>query len=163
LDVRKGGIEAFADETGTFDVLTISHVIEHVPNPLQLLESAYRLLKNGGVLWLETPNIDAFGHERFGPHWRGLEVPRHLVVFSRRGLLNLMRTVGFDELEEHPRMWNYSGLAAASRAIAAGQDPAGVRLTVWDRVAGLVMRIRLAFNPMRTEFLTVIARKPRTR
>lgn len=162
LDVRKGGIEAFSDEAGTFDVVTISHVIEHVPDPRRLLESAFLLLKNDGVLWLETPNIDAFGHEHFGPHWRGLEVPRHLVVFSRKGLFDLMHKVGFDVLEEHPRMWNYPGLAAASRAMAAGRDPAVVRLHAWDRLLGLVMRSRLAFNPMRTEFLTVVARKPRT-
>lgn len=159
LDVRAGGIEAVEDQVGSFDVVTISHVIEHVPDPAQLLKAAFRLLKKDGMLWLETPNIDAFGHARFGPYWRGLEVPRHLVVFSRTGLFDLMHKAGFCALKEVPRKWNYFALAAESRALATGQDLSGARAGLRDRLMGAFVRLRLFFAPEKTEFLTVTARK----
>ena len=82
LDVLHGGIERFGAVESRFDVITLNHVIEHVPDPIELLRSCYRLLKLGGQLWLQTPNIDSLGSRRYGRHWRGLEPPRHLVLFD---------------------------------------------------------------------------------
>ncbi len=102
LDVRQGGIEAFSDQTGSFDVVTLSHVIEHVPNPQDTLKSAYNLLKPGGTLWICTPNLAGPGHRQFGRHWRGLEPPRHLVIFNRRALLKCAASLGFTDFVDLP-------------------------------------------------------------
>jgi SAM-dependent methyltransferase len=40
----------------TFDLLTLSHVFEHLPNPIESLNQYSRLLKTGGYLFLEIPN-----------------------------------------------------------------------------------------------------------
>lgn len=42
--------------------------------------------KPNGKLILVTPNIKSLGHRVFGKNWRGLEVPRHLFIFSRQSL-----------------------------------------------------------------------------
>jgi len=63
LNVRHGGVEAYADMPESFDVITMSHVIEHVHDPHETLKTIYRLLKPGGFLWLTTPNIQSLGHK----------------------------------------------------------------------------------------------------
>jgi len=82
LTVFVGGIEYFDEQTELFDVITLSHVIEHLSDPVKVLEACHGLLKPGGQLWLETPNIESIGHVYFQENWRGLEPPRHLVLFS---------------------------------------------------------------------------------
>jgi len=46
------------DEVGTFDVITMFHVIEHIPDPIGLLKELSSHLNNGGNIILETPNSD---------------------------------------------------------------------------------------------------------
>ncbi len=102
LDVRQGGIEAFADQTERFDVVTLSHVIEHVPNPQDTLRSAYSLLKPGGMMWICTPNLAGPGYQQFERHWRGLEPPRHLVIFNRNALMKCAASLGFTDFIDLP-------------------------------------------------------------
>ncbi len=70
----------------SFDVVTMSHVIEHVPDPVALLIEARRVLKPGGRLVVTTPNIQSFGHQRFQDCWWGLDAPRHLQIFTLAAL-----------------------------------------------------------------------------
>lgn len=51
---------------GTFDHITLSHVLEHVPDPLGLLVRLFAWLKPGGTLFIELPNGDATGLAIFG-------------------------------------------------------------------------------------------------
>lgn len=70
-----------------YDVITLSHVIEHVSDPVELLrQCGARLRQNTGRIVLTTPNFKSLGSRWFGPHWRGLEVPRHLNIFSAESL-----------------------------------------------------------------------------
>lgn len=86
LSVRVGTLEDQDYEPESFDVITMSHVIEHVHEPMNLLRECRRLLKSGGVLVVATPNVNSIGHQQFKSAWRGLEPPRHLSLFSRKTL-----------------------------------------------------------------------------
>jgi SAM-dependent methyltransferase len=66
----------------SYDAVVGSHVLEHVRDPVRFLAEARRLLKPGGQMVMVTPNGESYGHRRFGAQWRGLEVPRHLHIFS---------------------------------------------------------------------------------
>jgi 2-polyprenyl-3-methyl-5-hydroxy-6-metoxy-1,4-benzoquinol methylase len=71
-----------------YDVITLSHVLEHVPDPVELLRECRRRLRPlTGTVILTTPNINSLGHRWFREYWRGLEVPRHLRIFSRDALI----------------------------------------------------------------------------
>ena len=80
--VHEGDLGALQLPEGSFDAVIGSHVLEHVQDPVRFLAEARRLLKPGGQMTMVTPNGDSYGHRRFGAHWRGLEVPRHLHIFS---------------------------------------------------------------------------------
>jgi 2-polyprenyl-3-methyl-5-hydroxy-6-metoxy-1,4-benzoquinol methylase len=94
IDVRDGMLAdaAFADDT--FDAIVLSHVIEHVHDPIALLRECDRVLRPGGMLVMMTPNLNSVGHRRFGADWRGLEPPRHLHVFSVGALASCVERVG---------------------------------------------------------------------
>ncbi|MEQ1592328.1 MAG: class I SAM-dependent methyltransferase [Thiobacillaceae bacterium] len=69
-------------EEQPFDIIVLSHVIEHLPNPMHTLTLLRSLLAAGGRLLLTTPNALSLGSRIFGASWRGLEPPRHFNVFS---------------------------------------------------------------------------------
>jgi len=123
LDVRIGGMEILDSSKEKFDVITLSHVIEHVHDPVQLLKDCYKLLKKNGILWIETPNILSTGHQYFKGNWRGLEVPRHLGLFNLDSLSNALNDVGFINAEVLPYRRLCKGIYNQSAAISAGVDP----------------------------------------
>jgi 2-polyprenyl-3-methyl-5-hydroxy-6-metoxy-1,4-benzoquinol methylase len=95
IDVRVGTVDTVVDTGSNFDVVTASHVIEHVPDPLEFLIQCRKLLRPGGCVVLRTPNVDSFGHRRYGRSWRGLESPRHLHLFTLAALEACGKSAGF--------------------------------------------------------------------
>jgi 2-polyprenyl-3-methyl-5-hydroxy-6-metoxy-1,4-benzoquinol methylase len=98
------GLRAFLGPLGdvpfppkSFDCVTLNHVIEHVHDPVDLLEKSRRFLKPGGRLVVITPNVQSFAHQHFGRLWRGLEPPRHLHLFSPRTLSTVILGAGFSQ------------------------------------------------------------------
>lgn len=94
LDVFHGELLNANYESNYFDVVNLSHVIEHVSNPLQILKECHRVLKRGGSIILTTDNFDSFARTIFKNKWRGL-VPIHIVFFSQRTLKKILKNIGF--------------------------------------------------------------------
>lgn len=78
-----------------YDAVTMIHLIEHLQDPIQALMAAWYSLSDGGVLLLETPNIDSWPARLFGPRWMGLDAPRHMVIFNQGSLLACLKRCGF--------------------------------------------------------------------
>lgn len=112
IAVRTANIEDEVLEKESYDVIVLRHVIEHLRNPLAMLDSIRRALRPGGVLFVGTPDTSALCAHVFGRHWWGYEVPRHLVVFSRTALLQTLSASGFTPVDHwsgfSPQMWNAS-------------------------------------------------------
>lgn len=66
----------------SFDVISLWHVLEHVPHLQQRVEELRRLLKPGGVLIIAVPNRTSYDAEFYGRNWAAWDVPRHLWHFS---------------------------------------------------------------------------------
>ncbi len=82
LEVFQGSLEEAKFPNEHFDAITMNHVIEHVQDPIGLLKECRRVIKPGGKIIVVTPNIQSLGFYLFGQHWRGLDIPRHLFLFS---------------------------------------------------------------------------------
>lgn len=162
LSAQQGDIGLLTDQQERFDVITLSHVIEHVHAPRQLLNECLRLLKPGGLLWLETPNVESIGHRYFGPHWRGLEVPRHLTVFSWRGLGLALEAAGFGQPVALRVPSSLPDMFRQSIAMKAG-GPADVHLPMPAAciARALIGRLIEQFQPMSREFITLTVRRHR--
>ncbi|HEX6096766.1 MAG TPA: class I SAM-dependent methyltransferase [Thermoanaerobaculia bacterium] len=77
------------------DVVTASHVVEHLADPRGVLAAMRRVLKDDGLLGVAVPNWHSLGHRVFGEAWAGLEPSRHLLMFDRRRLVALLEECGF--------------------------------------------------------------------
>ena len=98
--VRSQGLQVYSGmiadvpDANRYDVITISHVIEHVADPVALLRECRRRLRPNGTLIITTPNIKSIGHWWFKGYWRGLELPRHLILFSSASLTECVSQSG---------------------------------------------------------------------
>jgi SAM-dependent methyltransferase len=158
LPIFLGPIEEAPFENDSFDVITLSHLIEHVYDPIALVEHCYSLLRPRGVLWVATPNLCADGHRTFGPYWRGLEPPRHLVMFTPRALEELLSKMFTDVTRIAPPMHATKMLFTASVPIV---EAAGDRTPGW-RMRMALAAVRMATNPDYSEELVFTARRPAT-
>ncbi len=86
LRVFTGTLQAAALPSDHFDVLTLWDVIEHVSDPLPLLQEAARVLKPGGRLALTTGDWGSAYAQRHGQDWHLMTPPWHLTMFSRSTL-----------------------------------------------------------------------------
>jgi len=78
-----------------FDIVTINHVIEHIPNPKDLLSEMSRILKPDGYLIIGVPNNRSLSYFLFGKYWHGLDAPRHILNYSDKNLTNVLIHSGF--------------------------------------------------------------------
>lgn len=84
----------------TFDLVSLVHVIEHLPNPYEVLDTVTSIAKKDAVLYLELPNIESWQAKWFKGHWFHLDAPRHLVFFSRNQLKAILAERGWDLVKE---------------------------------------------------------------
>ena len=127
LHVDVGELAQFNYPAASYDAIAMSQVIEHVPDPGSLLRECRRLLRPGGRLVLSTPNALGMAHRRYGRHWRGLEPPRHLHIFTPAALQRCARQSGFERLECFTLSAEAAGIYRASEALArAGAAPSAI-------------------------------------
>jgi 2-polyprenyl-3-methyl-5-hydroxy-6-metoxy-1,4-benzoquinol methylase len=104
LQVSLGSLEQKNYPNDTFDAVTLNHVIEHVPDPVATLAECARILKPGGRIVVATPNNSSLGHRFFKNHWRGLEPPRHLHIFSPESIRRAFGLAGFQTVSVRPQI-----------------------------------------------------------
>lgn len=159
IKVHVGTVDAMRDQNERFDGITLSHVIEHVYDPVALLRECCKLLKPGGWVWIDTPNIESLGHMRFGKNWLGLDPPRHLMIFNRSSLLKSLAKAGFTGIEDMPYRVLYFSLSAASEAISRGLDPFDATPTVLHCAKNLIPSFKARYKLGVREYVTVRAEK----
>lgn len=159
LKVRCGSVDELLKQNVQYDVITISHVIEHVQAPCQLLKELYRLLTPGGMLWLETPNLESTGACRFGPDWMALDPPRHLLLFNPQSLRTCLHDAGFQEIVQRWHGMIPLTIYPASEAISHGGIAHQVQIKPLPSLAAVLSELTAMVRPARREFLTFTARK----
>ncbi|MEM6450155.1 MAG: class I SAM-dependent methyltransferase [Cyanobacteria bacterium P01_D01_bin.105] len=82
-----------------FDIITSYHVIEHLLDPLSFLKQSYLLLKEGGVIFLETPNFGSFGARVRQGNWSQIKPPQHISFFTPFSLLFSLKKAGFQRTQ----------------------------------------------------------------
>ena len=85
---------AFVDQTSelennSFDIITMWHVLEHVPNLDNQLKELKRLLKPNGNLIIAVPNFKSFDAKHYGNFWAAYDVPIHFWHFSKTAIKRL--------------------------------------------------------------------------
>ena len=89
-------------ETGSFDVITLWHVLEHLEPLDKMWKEFQRLLTDKGTLVVAVPNCASFDAQRYGNHWAAYDVPRHLWHFTPSTLQQMASRQGFVLSSRHP-------------------------------------------------------------
>jgi SAM-dependent methyltransferase len=163
LDVRQATLADLATghHAGSFDAITLSHVIEHLHDPGGDLRRIERLLRPGGLVWIATPNLEALGLRRFGADWLGLDPPRHLVLFTRASLERLVLDAGLEPLPPPPASPHALQMFSQSTAIGEGRLPdEGPSNGTWRlRALAAVANLASLRDARKAEELVVLARR----
>ena len=102
--LRKNGIPAFETEfirsnSDTYDVVTIIEVIEHVPDPKEVLKLLASKLSASGIVYLTTPNFDSLNRRILKGRWRALWYPDHINIFQAKSISSIMSECGLKIVE----------------------------------------------------------------
>jgi 2-polyprenyl-3-methyl-5-hydroxy-6-metoxy-1,4-benzoquinol methylase len=166
LDVSVGDIRDLDLPAGSFDAVVMAQVIEHVYDPVGLLARCAELLKPGGRLISITPNADSMGHRLYRRDWRGLEPPRHLVLYTSRALHLACRRAGLVPERVEVTARDASNMMLASARIRDVDDGslierprAGRRPPLSLRLLAGLERIGIALGLRWGEELVLSARK----
>ena len=76
-------------ENHSFDIITMWHVLEHVPNLEEQITELKRLIKPNGTVIIAVPNFKSFDAKHYGQFWAAFDVPIHLWHFSKTAIQKL--------------------------------------------------------------------------
>ena len=122
---RQKGLEltesstAFKEEN--FDVITLWHVLEHVPNLTEQIEEVKRLLRRDGLLVIAAPNFKSYDAEYYKEYWAAYDVPRHLYHFSRNSIEKIFFQNGFHLVSTKPLLFDSFYVSLLSENYKTGQ------------------------------------------
>ncbi|WP_396602601.1 class I SAM-dependent methyltransferase [Algibacter sp. R77976] len=91
-------------EPNSFDVITLWHVLEHLPNLEDHITIFKKLLKLNGTLLIAVPNYESYDAKYYKEFWAALDVPRHLWHFNQTSISNLVSKQSFKVQKVKP-MW----------------------------------------------------------
>jgi len=97
FDVLTGRLNDVPGEA-TFGLITMLQLIEHVVKPSELLADAFRLLEPGGLLYINTPNVDSASFRYLGRYHTHVSGFGHVSLFTRQALGMLAERAGFELL-----------------------------------------------------------------
>jgi 2-polyprenyl-3-methyl-5-hydroxy-6-metoxy-1,4-benzoquinol methylase len=95
VKVQNSSLEKVHFPEENFDVITLLDVIEHLRDPLQTLREIHRILKQDGVLLLNTPDLNSLSRFFLGKDWAVLSPAEHLFNFSQKTLELLLEKANF--------------------------------------------------------------------
>jgi SAM-dependent methyltransferase len=125
LRIHAGPIDADTYAAGSFDLISIWHVLEHLGDPDELLRYSARWLRPGGTLMLAVPNIDSWQARLFRGAWFHLDPPRHFFHFGPRSLGAALETAGFRVKRMRHLSWEqnlYGVIQSALNALGFPRD-----------------------------------------
>jgi 2-polyprenyl-3-methyl-5-hydroxy-6-metoxy-1,4-benzoquinol methylase len=157
IEIHQGTLDGAKMEAGRFSHIVLNHVIEHVPDPVSYLRECARLLAPDGQIIVATPNLEGFAHKIFGRFWRGLEIPRHLIIFSPKSLAMTGSLAGLSVRRSVTLVRGARFMYSQSARMRAGLTGIEVNLKtgliekIWRRFIGFFFQaaewVFISFNP----------------
>ena len=121
VTVVRGEVSALLERLPPCAVISLHHVVEHLPDPVAVLSQLAERLLPGGFIEGQTPAAGSLEHRVFKDRWSGYHAPRHTVVFSARGLAASLTRAGLVDVEIR-RAVNPAAVAVSLASLRRGND-----------------------------------------
>ena len=79
-----------------YDIITLWHVLEHIEDINEYIDTIKRLLKPNGYLIVAVPNYKSYDATYYGSFWAAYDVPRHIWHFSKSSLQRLFKDINME-------------------------------------------------------------------
>lgn len=104
-----------AEESPRVDIFIVIETLEHLVLPKSVLETAFRRLNKGGVLYMTTPNARSLNRRLLGGRWSVFNPPEHITIFSADSVRILLQEIGFGNISVTTSGFNPHDLIRAIR------------------------------------------------
>lgn len=109
-NAEKKGVQLYADAAAikgnTYDVITLWHVLEHLPELDRQVEQIKKLLKENGTIVVAVPNYKSHDAKYYGTHWAAYDVPRHLWHFSQTSISRIFERHAMEVVSIRPMVFD---------------------------------------------------------
>lgn len=143
---------------GSFDAITLHHVIEHLEEPLQYLKKCFQLLKPQGKLVIVTPNIDSLASSILKRDCVHFSPPWHIYLFSQKALSGIIRDTGFS-IER-----SFTSARWADSTWTESKGTKNAPLPFFLRIEGILFRVfetvMCCLNRQLGEEIVLVLKKP---
>jgi SAM-dependent methyltransferase len=129
LQITTGNFEVCDFPGNRFDAITFWDVLEHFEKPEAAVHQAWKILKPGGVLAINTPDSESFAAKIFGRRWHAIVPPNHLHIFGRKNLVCLLSRNGF-EIVEMSRVGKKFSLRFIFKVLSGWQ-----KIKIWGKIS----------------------------
>ncbi len=129
-----------------FHLVTMWDILEHTFDPAEILQQVWRQLAEGGIMALTIPSWESLDRRLFGRYWVGFDAPRHLHVFPRPVIEEMLRDAGFMVETNQTTFGGYFTFVTSLRAWLRAHLPSGKLLAGIEKAIDL-HGIRFLFEP----------------
>jgi 2-polyprenyl-3-methyl-5-hydroxy-6-metoxy-1,4-benzoquinol methylase len=125
--ISEFGLQVYPEEQlyvlrkSSFDIITMWHVLEHVSDLNDRLEQIRNLLKPDGIFIVAVPNSNSYDAKKYGIHWAGYDLPRHLYHFTKEDIKTLMEKYGFKIVKIFPMRFDAFYVSLLSEKYKSGK------------------------------------------
>ncbi|WP_027076518.1 class I SAM-dependent methyltransferase [Maribacter antarcticus] len=106
----------------SYDIITLWHVLEHLPNINNQLTHITSLLKKGGFLIVAAPNYKSYDAHYYKGYWAAFDVPRHLWHFCKESIVKLLIPHGLELAQTKPMLFDAFYISLLSEKYKHGKN-----------------------------------------
>ena len=121
------------------DIITLWHVLEHVPNPAEVLSFLFNLAAEDGILIIAVPNYKSFDAAYYKQYWAGYDVPRHLFHYSSTSISSITEKTGW-------KLIDIKGMIFDSFYVSMLSEKYKKRFVVFGLFIGLLSNVMAFLN-----------------
>ncbi len=94
--------EDLETHAGSFDIITLWHVLEHIPNLQEMLQNLQGMLRKGGLMVVAVPMANSYDAQHYKEAWAAWDLPRHLYHFTPETLHRMLKDTDLQHVATHP-------------------------------------------------------------
>ncbi len=110
------------DHSGRYNLITLWHVLEHLPNLEDHIDQLSKLLLPGGTIIVAVPNFNSYDAKHYQEFWAAYDVPRHLWHFSRTAIQKLFGSSGMEVVATKPLIFDSFYVSLLSEKYKTGKS-----------------------------------------